>query len=177
MIKAFISARWLLVGLLGLGLWVAPTAALADYESGYTAFQKGDYATALNDWKLAAESGDARAQFYLGAMYDFALGVKEDDAVAADWYRKAAEQGHADAQFNLGSLYAVGSGVPVHKVESQMWFERAAAQGHVDAQRSLSPRGSDRATYGQSRELVDAYNRTVTLYGQARLKTIVGTLL
>ena len=54
-------------------MWLAPTAALADYESGYTAFQKGDYAAALNDWKLAAESGDARAQFYLGAMYDFAL--------------------------------------------------------------------------------------------------------
>jgi hypothetical protein len=42
--------------------------------------------------RLAAEKGDARAQFSLGEMYDTGWGVPRDDAQAAQWYRKAVEQ-------------------------------------------------------------------------------------
>ena len=52
--------------------------------------------------RLAAEQGDAEAQFILGAMYFQGRGVLKDDAEAVRWYRLAAEQGLADGQNSLG---------------------------------------------------------------------------
>ncbi len=42
----------------------------ADLQKGYAAYQSGDYATALREWKPLAEQGNTRARFYLGVMYD-----------------------------------------------------------------------------------------------------------
>ena len=58
--------------------------------------------------RLAAEQGDARAQFALGFMYRDGRGVAQDDTEAVRWYILAAEQGNADAQFNLGFMYVEG---------------------------------------------------------------------
>jgi TPR repeat protein len=43
--------------------------AIAGLDKGLAAAQKGDFATALREWKPLAEQGDARAQFKLGAIY------------------------------------------------------------------------------------------------------------
>ena len=67
------------------------------------------------EYRLAAEQGDAMAQTNLGWMYDNGEGVPEDDTEAVKWYRKAAEQGYAMAQHNLGWMYANGEGVPEDK--------------------------------------------------------------
>ena len=40
----------------------------ADFNKGWTAFNKGDYATALKEWKPLAEEGHAKAQYNLGVM-------------------------------------------------------------------------------------------------------------
>ncbi len=80
----------------------------AAYTAGVTAYDQGDYATALREWRPLAEQGDAEAQYNLGLMY---LATK-DKAEAVKWYRKAAEQGNADAQFFLGFMYEAGRGVP-----------------------------------------------------------------
>ncbi|WP_424339039.1 tetratricopeptide repeat protein, partial [Henriciella sp.] len=44
---------------------------------------------------LAAEQGDAEAQYNLGVMYQNAEGVTRDDAEAVRWLRLAAEQEHS----------------------------------------------------------------------------------
>ena len=65
----------------------------------------------IEELRLAAEQGDADAQFSLGAAYLQGTGVPEDpiaveDFVEADfWLRRAAEQGHAGAQTVLRELY------------------------------------------------------------------------
>ncbi len=52
-----------------------------------------------------AESGDARAQSDLGAIYlKGGDGVSKDAAKAIDWYQKAAALGNADAQYALALL-------------------------------------------------------------------------
>ena len=66
-----------------------------------------DDAEAVRWYRLAAEQGDASAQYSLGVMYDFGRGVLEDDAEAVRWYRLAAEQGDADAQNRLGSQTSI----------------------------------------------------------------------
>ena len=67
-----------------------------------------DYAEALKWYRLAADQGDASAQYNLGVMYAEGRGVPQDYAEALKWYRLAADQGYADAQFNLGVMYANG---------------------------------------------------------------------
>ena len=41
------------------------TAWAADYYKGVAAYDAGDYATALAEWKPLAEQGDADAQYIL----------------------------------------------------------------------------------------------------------------
>ncbi|WP_435229433.1 hypothetical protein ACMAZE_12060 [Pseudopelagicola sp. nBUS_20] len=46
------------------------TSVLAqDFDKGFKAYQAGDYATALQEWRPLAEQGNADAQFNLGNMY------------------------------------------------------------------------------------------------------------
>jgi hypothetical protein len=78
---------------------------------------------------LAAEQGDALAQYNLGVMYAKGQGVVQDYKEAAKWYRLAAEQGSAEAQSNLGFLYEEGQGVPQDYVEAHMWFNLGGASG------------------------------------------------
>ena len=89
----------------------AAEASGADFQKGVEAYEAGDYAAALREWRPLAEQGDAEAQFNLGVMYSKGQGVAQDDAQALAWYRKAAEQGYAKAQFNLGLMYDEGRGL------------------------------------------------------------------
>ena len=91
----------------------------------------------VEEYRKAAEQGDAEAQNKLGFMYHTGRGVAEDAAEAVKWYRKAAEQGHALAQFSLGLMYANGKGVPQDDAEAMKWYRKAAEQGHADAQGAL----------------------------------------
>ena len=75
--------------------------AWADWDDGVAAYNRGDFATALQEWRPLAEQGHALAQQYLGNMYATGRGVPENDAEAVKWYRKAAEQGYAGAQYWL----------------------------------------------------------------------------
>ena len=38
-------------------------------QKGFDVHKKGDYATALKEWKFLAEGGNATAQHYLGIIY------------------------------------------------------------------------------------------------------------
>jgi hypothetical protein len=42
----------------------------ADFQEGWDAYTKKDYATALREWKPLAEQGNADAQHNLGFMYE-----------------------------------------------------------------------------------------------------------
>ena len=54
-----------------VALMLAPGAGAAqDFAAGQSAYDAGDYATALQEWRPLAEQGDAEAQFMLGFMYD-----------------------------------------------------------------------------------------------------------
>ena len=113
-----------------------PVAA-QDLMKGYDAFEAGDYATALQEWRPLAEQGDADAQYFLGVMYKNGQGVPQDYAESVKWYRLAAEQGDADAQYNLGVTYKNGEGVPQDYAEAIKWYRLAADQGDADAQYNL----------------------------------------
>lgn len=87
---------------------------------------------------VAAQRGDAKAQYKLGEKYYSGDGIEEDDGLAAKWYRKAAEQGNAAAQYRLGYMYQGGLGVAQNYAEAVMWYRKSAEQANKDAMLSLS---------------------------------------
>jgi TPR repeat protein len=107
--------------------------AWADFQAGMDANNRGDYATALREWRPLAEQGDARAQFDLGLLYENGDGVPRDYAKAHQWYEKSAAQGGAKAQFYLGLQSAFGEGGPLDLAQAHMWYSLAAGNGHVGA--------------------------------------------
>ena len=114
------------LGLLASGvLLLTAMPAFADTAAGLEAFKNKDYQRAYREWKVAAEAGQAEAQFDLGVLYAQGLGVSRDLTVAATWYRKSAEQGNAEAQFALGQMYARGWGVPRDESDALRWFQMA----------------------------------------------------
>ena len=131
-IGGFIGAVLRVVLILTAGtipaLLSANTTAAGRLEECAAAYDRQDYAAALQLCRPLAEQGDARAQTSLGGMYYNGQGVQRDYAEAAKWARRAAEQGYAPAQADLGVMYWNGQGVPQDAVLAYMWLILADAQ-------------------------------------------------
>ncbi|MBI1731856.1 MAG: Vps62-related protein [Gammaproteobacteria bacterium] len=83
--------------------WVTITVmssvpAYADIEAGKAAFQVGDYATALSEWRWDASQGNPAALTNLGRMYEQGQGVNADPYTAFVLYRVALAQGNKQAE-------------------------------------------------------------------------------
>ena len=85
--------------------------------AGEKALDKGDYATALKEWRPLAEQGIARAQSNLGSMYEYGEGVPQDDVQARMWLNLAAAQGDELARINRDRL--TKQMTPVQLAEAQ----------------------------------------------------------
>ena len=129
--------RLLILPVLLLSLLVGNSASSADFQKGADATKKGDFATALREWKPLAKQGNAHAQFNLGLMYQYGKGVSQNDKTAVKWYRLAARQGDAHAQYNLGIMYEKGKGVPQNYKTAVKWYRLAAKQGNAKSQGNL----------------------------------------
>lgn len=124
------KSAWL-AGVAGALLLALPAAAQDDgVKAGVDAYERGDYRTAVAQWRTAAAAGNADAQFNLGQAYKLGRGVPADIRQAEDWYRKAALQGHEQAEANYGlALFENGK-----RGEAVQWLERAVARGDARAQ-------------------------------------------
>ncbi len=81
--------------------WFALAApAWAGFDEGVAAFDRGDYETALREFRPLAEQGNADAQNALGWMYYIGGGVLQDYVQAHMWYNLAAAQGDKAAAKN-----------------------------------------------------------------------------
>ena len=118
-----------LVSIFLLLLLTLHSVLAADFKKGLAAARKGDFETAMKEWRPLAEQGDSYAQYNLGLMYDKGDGVVEDDTQAVYWYRKSAEQGNAQGQHSLGLMYDYGLGVIEDDTQAVYWFRKAAEQG------------------------------------------------
>ena len=105
----------------------------ADYQNGKNSFNKGDYKTAIKEFKSSANQGNAAAQNFLGIAYENGLGALVDYKEAATWYRKSADQGNAAAQNNLGALYIDGMGVHKSLTEAKRLIKMAYENPDVGA--------------------------------------------
>jgi len=90
---------------------------------------------------VAAENGDAEAQY---ALYRMLLAGEPPAAIrgtARDWLEKAAASGHGEAQYELGRHFAAGHaglGIARDSAASRKWWESAAAGGQGRAMEELA---------------------------------------
>ncbi len=121
------SAPWILA----IGLAAASFPALADFAAGLTAYEKGDYAAAIKEWRPLADQGDAPTQYNVGLLYLDGHGVGQDFAEAAKWFKRAADQDYTAAQHNLGAMYGSGQGVKRDYIQAYKWLNLCAGKGNA----------------------------------------------
>ena len=116
-----------LLTVIAVFLFLTTPSAGQDFNKGVRAYERGDYAAAMLEWRPFAENGNATAQYNVGQLYFLGRGVLQNYAEALKWHTLAADQGHAPAQSIIGRMYATGRGVPQDFLRAYMWYELAAA--------------------------------------------------
>jgi TPR repeat protein len=102
----------------------------------------GDQTRALHWWGLAAENGDAEAQFNLATALANGLNGTPDLEHAFHWFHAAGSQGLVPAQTKLGILYATAQGVALDAIEAHKWFVLAANHGDSAAKGNVAKSAS-----------------------------------
>ncbi|MCF6219826.1 MAG: sel1 repeat family protein [Robiginitomaculum sp.] len=113
---------------------------MVDYQliTGKTYFMEKDYSEAMRWYKraAAAKSGVVadiyitEAQYLVGAMYDYGLGVPEDRNLAAGWYALASNHLLPDkkAAFELGLMYELGEHIPQDDDKAISYYTKAGRE-------------------------------------------------
>jgi uncharacterized protein len=109
------------------------------YLTGGEGLEK-DLSKAVSYFRLAADKGDAEAQYCLGQRLKKGQGVGADPKEAERFFVLAAEQGHANAMNWLGHMYDKGDGVAQCSETAVRWNERAALAGDSWAQTKMGMR-------------------------------------
>src|SRR5436190_3210394 len=118
----------------------APGQIDAQFLLGLRYSLGADAARALESYRLAADRGNALAQFNLAVIYELGQGVQADCAEATKWFLKAAEQGDAGGQLEMGKRCHRGSFAPLaqdareSRIEAYKWFTLSAAQGYKNSE-------------------------------------------
>jgi TPR repeat protein len=132
------------------------TEISADFTEGVNAFLAQSYKLAMARLKPFAENGNARAQSYVGSMYDSGRGVERNYAEAMRWFSMAAEQGDAYSQMHLGFLYEQGLGATRDEKVAAQWYAKAADQGDAYSEARLA--GMYRDGRGLAQDFLQAAN-------------------
>lgn len=106
-------------------------AANAAITTGNAAYGRKDFATALAQFAVACDTGNAEACGAVGYMYIQGEGVQASGARAAAPLATACDGGIAIACGRLGLLYDKGSGVGVNKARAFALFNGACARSDM----------------------------------------------
>ena len=120
-----------------LALFSVAGVAYADYYAGLSAYERGEFETAYDEWLPLAKTGHPESQYRVARLFTNGYGVEQDDAQAIAWYLRAAKHDYARAQNNLGWAYENGRGVEQDFAEAMRWYRKAANQGRAVAQNNL----------------------------------------
>ncbi|MCG2634080.1 MAG: sel1 repeat family protein [Gammaproteobacteria bacterium] len=103
----------------------------AVFERGIALFEGSQFEQALDLIRPLAESGHANAQYQMGLMYTWGVGVPQDETLAQGWYTKAferirvnAERGDGEAMADLGLMLDEGQGVGRDVDAALSWLKK-----------------------------------------------------
>ena len=140
---------------IALFLLSAAPPAVAGMAEAMAAYRQADYTGAAHHLRPLADSGDAKAQFWLGRLYASGRGVPKSHQHAMRWFERAGRQGHVAAQLSLGVMYEKGYSRKHGYGAAMAWYRKAASQGNAAAQFNLGR--MYRLGHGVLQDFVQAY--------------------
>lgn len=112
----------------------SPAGDTSPSDAGYDVGRR----VMVRDVVARADSGDAKAIYYLAYLHDIGYdSIPVDTLRSTELYTLAAEKGYAPAQNYLGFRYYRGEGVPRDVARGLDWLEKAAMQGDPKAANNL----------------------------------------
>jgi TPR repeat protein len=96
-------------------------------------FEDERYDDAFNQYSELAQSGDPKAQFFLGFMYEIGHGTGKNIAEALRWYQSGATQDDHHCQRRLGWILAYGDDVH-DAAKAKHWYGKAAESGDPECE-------------------------------------------
>ena len=97
--------RMMVGGLIAAAQILASAGAFAGpWEDGMVAYNRGDYAPAIQLFRPLAAKGNAKAQHLIGVMYHKGQGVARSSVRAFAWFSLAAAHGDSDARAKLAEV-------------------------------------------------------------------------
>jgi TPR repeat protein len=87
---------------------------------------------------LAAQSGNALAQYNAALCFENGLGTRRNASAALQWYMSAARRGVPEAAYNAGVFFETGRACERSFKEAFRWYTRSARSGFADAQHNLA---------------------------------------
>ncbi|HBO58934.1 MAG TPA: hypothetical protein DD624_03380 [Alphaproteobacteria bacterium] len=103
-------------------------AERTDVDRGRAAFERANYAQALEFLVPEAEKGDMDAQYTVGLIYRFGLIGEINSYLAQKYLLMAANQGHYAAQEQLAFLYSEPYQPLYNPIDAYHWYKVISAR-------------------------------------------------
>ena len=96
-----------------------------------------DFQKARKWLKKAADNDNPEAQYYLGNILFYGLGVRFQPSNARKWYKKSAKQQFVASYYQLGLSYELGMGAIKRTSKAKRWYQKAKRAGYPLADKAL----------------------------------------
>lgn len=115
----------------------APLVLQATEPASIEAYHRGEYNRSPDKIAELAKAGYSPAQYSLGVMHLYAIGLPLNNAEAVRWLTAASDRGSKEASYALGLYYEINE--PSRSVDSlaRQYYRLAAARGSTDAKNVL----------------------------------------
>lgn len=100
--------------------------------------KQANYMSVFNQMYFRAILGDAQSQFEIGQMFQYGIGVAQNEQAAIIFYQNATEQQHLGAEYNLGVLYLEHAKDEADYQTGLNWLTDAAFKGNKRSQYALA---------------------------------------
>jgi uncharacterized protein len=114
------------------------------FDAAALATAEEDYPAAVKRFRVLAALGDSSAQYFLGELYAFGLGVPKDEEKAIEFFRRSSkwssggDKSAAASMYHVGERYLGRRGIARDTEAARRWFERSASEGYTKAADELS---------------------------------------
>lgn len=95
------------------------------------------YSESLKWYEMAADKGNAKAQYWTAVLYSDKKDLANAKNVAKSWFTKSAVQGYVKAMSQLAWILH-NEGTPEGKKQAFEWWNKAAQKGNVVSQYNLA---------------------------------------
>lgn len=100
--------------------------------------KQANFMSVFNQMYFRAILGDAQSQFEIGQMFQYGIGVTQNNDSAIIFYENAAEQKHLGAEYNLGILYLEHGQNESDYQNALNWLTDSAFKGNKRSQYVLA---------------------------------------